>query len=175
MFYKGKGQFDYDPDFDDYEAVQDQWLDGRGSSNVNLDDFYDAEELDQAVKPYGYQIVTPDDYQTVNDAVDSGEFYIGDERYSDIDHFDFISKEMFRDFEDGLVVAELNDFFTPEDLLEYWQSTWFRLTEAQQKSFLARQELEMICRWPKSDVKRIMRNEKKLLIVLDLLNKEGSI
>lgn len=171
----GEKQFDYDPDFDDFETVQDQWLDGRGSSNVNLDEFFDTTELDKAVNPYGYQIVTPDDYQSVKDVADSGEFYIGDERYSDINHFDFISKEMFRDFEDGLVVAELNDFFTPEDLLEYWQSTWFRLTEAQQKSFLARQELEMICRWPKSDVKRIMRNEKKLLIVLDLLNKEGSI
>jgi hypothetical protein len=144
-------------------------------SNTNHDEIFEDVEVDRGINPYGLQVVTPYVVQPDEDGSDTDRFYVGDERYSDIEHFDFIAREIFHDFEDGLVVAELNDFFTPEDLLEYWQSTWFRLTEAQQKGFLARQELEMICRWPKLDVKRIVRNEKKLLTVLDLLNKEGLI
>ena len=179
----GKSQFDYDPDFDDYEIVQDQWLDEgddvkfsrEGVSNANHDEIFEVVELDRGINPYGYQIVTPYVIQPESDGSDTDRFYIGDERYSDIEHFNFIAEEMFRDFEDGLVVAVLDDCFTPDGLLEYWQSTWFRLTEAKQKSFLARDEVEMICKWPKVDIKRIMKNEKKLLIVLDLLRKEKQI
>jgi len=179
----GESRFDYDPDFDDYETIQDQWLDEgddvkfsrKGLSNANHDEIFEDVELDRGINPYGYQVVVPYVIQPDKEGFDTGSFDIGDERDSDLEHFNFIAEEMFRDFKDGLVIAELNDFFTPEDLLEYWQSTWFRLTEAQQKGFLARQEVEKICRWPKPDVKRIMRNEKKLLVVLDLLSKEGSI
>lgn len=64
---------------------------------------------------------------------------------------------------------------TPIGLLEYWQSTWFRLTETQQKSFLKRNEVGMLCAWPKIDVERNMKKEKKLLIVLDLLREEKQI
>lgn len=61
------------------------------------------------------------------------------------------------------------DFFDKESLLEYWQSTWGRLNETQQKSFLMRNEVEMICKWPISDVKTNIKKETKLLIVLALL------
>jgi hypothetical protein len=176
----GKNQFDYDPDFDDYETIQDQWLnEGKfsreGSSNVNRDDIIYAEESDKVVNPYGYQIVTPADYQTYSDASDNDKLNIGDDRNTDVEHFDFIAKVVFSDFKDGLAVAELDDLFSPEGLLEYWQSTWFRLTEAQQKSFLARHEVEVLCKWPKNDIKKIMESEKKLSIVLDQLNKRESI
>ena len=171
----GKSQFDYDPDFDDYEIIQEQWSDAadgvkfprRGSSNANQDEVFEAVKLDRVINPYGYQ--------TQSDGSDIDKLNIGDERYSDIEHFENIAKEIFSDFEDGLVVAELNDCFSPEGLLEYWQSTWFRLTEVKQKSFLARHEVEMICKWPKIDIKRIMKNEKKLLNVLDLLRKKEQI
>ena len=178
-----ESRVDYDPDFDDYETIQDQWLDEgdevkfsrEGSSKLNRDKIFDAVELDRVVNPYGYQIVTPYDYQIDSDDSDTDKFYIGDERNSDDEHFENIAREMFSDFEVGLVVAVMDDCFSPDGLLEYWQSTWFRLTEAKQKSFLARHEVEMICKWPKVDVKRIMKNEKKLIVVLDLLRKEKQI
>ena len=178
-----ESQIDFDPDFDDYETIQDQWLDEgddfrspfRSSSNVNCDEIFDAVELDRGINPYGYQIITPYDYQSESDGSDTDESYIGDEHNSDIEHCQNIAKEIFSDFEDGLVTAELDDFFSPEGLLEFWQFRWIRLTEDQQKRFISRHEVELICMWPKIDVKKIMESQKKLSIVLERLNKGESI
>ena len=178
-----ESQDDYDPDFDDYETIQDQWLDEgddfrspfSSSSNVNRDKIFDAVELDRGINPYGYQIITPYDYQSESDGSDTDESYIGDEHNSDIEHCQNIAKEIFSDFEDGLVTAELDDFFSPEGLLEFWQFRWIRLTEDQQKKFISRHEVELICMWPKIDIKKIMESEKKLSIVLERLNKGESI
>jgi hypothetical protein len=126
-------EYDYDPDFDDYEVVQDLWSeDGddletsfEEASDENDEIFYDYLDHDAILASYGY---SPDGHRVVD-----------------------------------------QDFFDKGGLLEYWQSTWGRLTEIQQKSFLMRHEVEMICEWPIADVETNIKKEKKLLIVLALL------
>ena len=53
-------EFDYDPDFDDYEMIQDTWLDnGDYESDYSVgrdsnDDEYDDVDHDQVLASYGY-------------------------------------------------------------------------------------------------------------------------
>ena len=56
--------------------------------------------------------------------------------------------------------------FTIEELLKFWQSTWFQLSETQQQKFLKQPEALAICEWPGTDVKKFLTSEKKLRIVL---------
>ena len=127
-------EYDYDPDFDDYEVVQDLWSD----EGDDLEAFEERSEKSDEIfdEHFGHKLIpvtnrhSPDGYRVV-----------------------------------------YQDFFDKGGLLEYWQSTWGRLTETQQKSFLMRNEVEMICEWPIADVKTNIKKEKKLLIVLALLRK----
>ena len=63
--------------------------------------------------------------------------------------------------------------FTPEELLEFWQLTWFPLSETQQQKFLGTKEAYDLCKWQRSDVMRFLTIEKKLQIVLRELRVEA--
>ena len=63
--------------------------------------------------------------------------------------------------------------FTPEELLDFWQQTWFPLSEAQQQKFLDKAETCTLCKWPRSKVMMFVKKEKKLQIVLSDLRIEA--
>ena len=89
----GRRDFDYDPDFDDYETVQDAWLDESDDapdysySPESNDDEYDDVDHDEVLASYGYP---PDDS------------YIGDERHSDNEYHEWVSMDLNSDAEDEL-------------------------------------------------------------------------
>ena len=138
----GEDDYDWDPDADEYDYDPD------------LDDYEVVQDLWSE---------DGDDLETsFEEASDENNEIL-------VVHFDHkLIPVTNRHSPDGYRVV-YQDFFDKSGLLEYWQSTWGRLTETQQKSFLIRNEVEMICEWPIADVKTNIKKEKKLLIVLALL------
>ena len=63
--------------------------------------------------------------------------------------------------------------FTPKELLEFWQLTWFPLSEMQKRKFLSKEETRHLCKWQRSDVMKFLKIEKKLQIVLWELRAEA--
>ena len=63
--------------------------------------------------------------------------------------------------------------FTIEELLKFWQSTWFQLSETQQQKFLKQPEAQLLCQCPRTEVEKFLKTEKKLRIVLMNLRAES--
>lgn len=61
---------------------------------------------------------------------------------------------------------ELDPPFTPEELLEFWQTTWFPLSDSQKQKFLLKEATRDLCEFPRSKVMKFLRVQKKLRIVL---------
>ncbi len=126
-------EYDYDPDFDDYEVVQDLWSEDGDDLETSFEEASDANN-EILVVHFDHKLIPVTNRHSPN----------------------------------GHRVVD-QELFDKSSLLEYWQSTWGRLTEIQQKSFLMRNEVDMICEWPIADVETNIKKEKKLLIVLALL------
>ncbi len=71
---------------------------------------------------------------------------------------------------------ELDPPFTPEELLEFWQTTWFPLSDSQKQKFLLKEATRDLCELPRSKVMKFLKVEKKLRVVLwDLENEARRI
>jgi len=63
--------------------------------------------------------------------------------------------------------------FTPEELLEIWQLTWFPLSDSQKQKFLLEEATRDLCKWQRSKVMKFLKVEKKLRVVLRDLRVEA--
>ena len=70
-------------------------------------------------------------------------------------------------------MVDLDLPFTIEELLKFWQSTWFLLSEIQQQKFLNQPEAHLLCQCPRTEVEKFLKTEKKLSRVLINLRAEA--